>query len=127
MYAVVENALFVEDEEEKELSEIFVPISKEVAGLTGNMVSHMQLYLADVEAIIKPIAVIPDIGGPPNRYFFIKDREQWKLDFITFLERPKDIEEEISDYESDDSSADISDDGTQVEGQSEDEEETDDD
>lgn len=97
IYAVVENAYYVDDDEEKALSEIFVPITKEIGGLTGNMVSHMKLYLADVEAIVRPIAVLPDLGGPPNNYFLVKDRERWREDFIEFLEKDMDIEQEISD------------------------------
>ena len=53
-----------------------------------------------MEAIVEPTAVIPDIGGPPNRYFFIKGRDTWRDDFINFLEKDLDIDEEISDDES---------------------------
>ena len=69
IYAVVESAAFVEDKHEIGLSEIFVPIIKEVAGLTDNAVSSMSFLLADVEAIVQAIAVVPDIGGAPNAYF----------------------------------------------------------
>ena len=103
VYAIVENAVFVEDETSIGLSEIFVPISKQIRGLTHNAVSHMQFYLADVEAIVKAIAVIPDIGGQPNAYFMVKDRETWRTDFIAFLEKPLNLADEISDSEDDDS------------------------
>jgi hypothetical protein len=102
VYAIVEIAFFDEDETEVGLSEIFVPITKEIGGFTNNAVSHMKFYLADVEAIVKAIAVIPDIGGPPNAYFMDKDRETWRIDFMDFLERPLNLEEEIlSDAETD--------------------------
>ena len=43
---------------------------------------------------------MPDLGGPANRYFYVKDREEWRKDFEEFLEKPLDIEAEISDEES---------------------------
>ena len=54
-----------------------------------------------MEAIVKPIAVIPDIGGPPNAYFVLKDRETWRTDFMEFLERPLALEAEITSDEED--------------------------
>ena len=60
----------------------------------------MQFFLADVEAISEPIAVVPDIGGPPNRYFHVKDRDEWQKDFEDFLEKPLNIEDEISEDDS---------------------------
>ena len=104
VYAVVEIAVFVEDEAKIGMSEIFVPISKEVGGLTNNVVSHMKFYLADVDAIVKAIAVVPDIGGQPNLYFMMKDRETWRTDFMEFLEKPMDLAEEITSEEGSDCS-----------------------
>ena len=101
IYAVVENAVFDLDQDELDLSEIFVPITKEVGGLTNNVVSHLKFVLADVDAIVKPIAVIPDIGGQPNAYFMVKDRETWRTDFMLFLETPLDFEDDISSDEED--------------------------
>ena len=96
IYAVIETATFSEDEDELELSEIFIPITKEVGVITDNMVTKLTFFLADVEAIVKPLAVIPDIGGPPNAYFWVKDRESWQQDFTEFLEKDLNLEEEIS-------------------------------
>ena len=101
VYAVVENAFFVNDEYKIGQSEIFVPITKEIGGLTNNVVSHMKFFLADVEAIVKAIAVIPDIGGQPNDYFMVKDRETWRTDFMLFLEKELDLDAEISSEEDD--------------------------
>ena len=67
VYAVVENALYVNGGETT--SEIFVPVAKEVGGLTNNRVSHLRFYLADAEAFVEPVSVVPDIGGPPNNCF----------------------------------------------------------
>jgi hypothetical protein len=98
-YAIVEIAFFDKDETEVGLSEIFVPITKDICGFTNNAVSHMKFYLADVEAIVKAIAVMPDIGGTPNAYFIVKDQETWRIDFMEFLERPLDLAKEISSDE----------------------------
>ena len=68
----------------------------------------MKFYLADVEAIVSPIAVIPDIGGNPNDYFIIKDRETWRMDFISFLENFGNLDDYVSSDE--DESADDSND-----------------
>ena len=108
IYAIVEAAVFDEDEVRKSMSEIFVPITKEVGRITNNAVSQMKFYLADVEAIVSPIAVIPDIGGNPNDYFMIKDRETWRMDFISFLENFGNLDDIVSSDE--DESADDSND-----------------
>jgi hypothetical protein len=97
VYAVVENAYFVQDKANVSLSELFVPITKEIGGLTNNAVSHMKFYLADVDAIVKAIAVIPDIGGQANDYFILKDRETWRTDFMHFLLTPLDLDAIIED------------------------------
>jgi hypothetical protein len=109
VYAVVESAIFDDNEQSIALSEIFVPITKEMGGLTNNAVSQLKFYLADVEAIVQAIAVIPDIGGPPNAYFLVKDRETWRTDFMAFLERPLDLDAEISDDEDSESPSDEAD------------------
>jgi len=99
IYAVVENAAFVQDEEECEMSELFVPIEKFLAGTLEDIPLKLQFFLADVEAIVEPIAVVPDLGGPPNRYFQVKERDAWRNDFINFLEKDFDIDQEITDDE----------------------------
>lgn len=69
--------------------------------MTGDRVSHVQYYLVDVEAFVRPIAVVPDLGGPPNAYFVLKSREEWRQDFIKWLDSPHylDVYEESSDEE----------------------------
>ena len=99
IYAVVEIGFFIEDEEKKSLSEIFVPITKQVDEHTGDTVGPMTFYLADVETILKPIAVVPDLGGRTNDYFLVKEREEWREDFVEFLEREFDVEAEIREDE----------------------------
>ena len=102
VYAVVEKAFFDDDEDEIELSEIFVPMTKEVGQIRDNAVTQLKFYLADVDAIVKAIIVVPDIGGQPNAYFMVKDRETWRTDFMAFLERPLDLDEEITSEEEED-------------------------
>ncbi len=96
IYAIIENSYFVEDEEEKELSEIFVPILKEKEDINEEGVTKFKFYLADVESILQPLTVIPDLEGKPNAYFLMKDRGTWVEDFERFLERPINLQEEIS-------------------------------
>ena len=72
IYAIIENSYFVEDEEEKELSELFVPILKEKEDVNAEGVAKFKFYLADVESILQPLTVIPDLEGKPNAYFLIK-------------------------------------------------------
>jgi hypothetical protein len=97
IYAVVESASYNPDAEEQAMSELFIPITKEVGAMLGPTVWSLKFYLADVEAIVKPLAVIPDLGGPPNNYFIIKDRATWREDFIAFLEEDLDVETAIQD------------------------------
>ena len=98
VYAIVESAKFVEDTDELE---IFMPINKEVVTTADNSVSGLRFYMADVEAIVQAIAVIPDIGGKSNAYFMVKEHETWQTDFMDFLERPLNLAEELSDEKSD--------------------------
>ena len=84
-HAIVESATF-NDKESVAQSEMFVPLVKEVGGFTRGNVSHLKFYLVDVEAFVKPVCVVPDIGGAPNAYFLLKDRAEWKTDFEEWLE-----------------------------------------
>jgi hypothetical protein len=97
IYAVVESSSYNTDAEEQAMSELFIPITKEVGAMLGPTVWSLKFYLADVEAIVKPLAVIPDLGGPPNNYFIIKDQITWREDFIAFLEEDLDVEAAIQD------------------------------
>lgn len=101
-FAIVEVAQPVPADELEVKSELFEFYDKEVDGFTGRFVSHNKYYLADVEAIVGPAAVFPDIGGPVNRYIYLKDRVKWKKIFTRWLEAPsKDDEVYSSEEESD--------------------------
>ena len=47
-----------------------------------------QFYLADTEAFVEPCTVVPDIGGAPNRYFYVKSQTKWVDEFVAWLEAP---------------------------------------
>ena len=67
--------------------------------------------LAPPDAFAAPACVVPDIGGPPNRYYVIEPRTTWHEHFINFIESPheemdtlpsdqeSDFEEDGSDFE----------------------------
>jgi hypothetical protein len=88
VYGIVENAAYAQEENGGKKSEIMVPILKEIGGMANGCVTKLKFYLADVEAFLKPLAVVADIGGPPNAYFMIKSRSEWKEDFEEWLEEP---------------------------------------
>jgi hypothetical protein len=97
VYAVVEEAKLDNDELGK--SDLFVPFLKTVKGIDEEgQVTGRSFFLADTEAIVKPCAMIPDIGGPPNRYFYVKARDEWAKEFIAWINRPH-KEDDMSDDE----------------------------
>ena len=51
--------------------------------------TQLKFYLADVEAFVAPLTVIPDIGGETNAYFMVRNRTCWREDFESWLETPK--------------------------------------
>ena len=97
--AIVEAAYYDEDDNSSAMSELFVPITKEIGGYTGEHISHRKYYLVDVETFVKPTAVIPDLGGRPNGYLQIKGRSQWKKIFEKWLESDFEVAEDYSSEE----------------------------
>lgn len=79
VYAVVESSQYHTDPQKVDRSDIFIPIVKEVAEVKNqNRPWKRKYYLADVEAIHKPIVVVPNIGGKSKRdYFVVKQRSEW--------------------------------------------------
>ena len=92
-HAIVQASYDIEDQDAQAESELFKPIAKDVGGFTNNCVSHLNFYLADVEAIVGPTVVIPDIGGKPNHYFRLSSQNQWKRDFENWLDWEGSMEE----------------------------------
>lgn len=98
LYAIVENAEYSKEQAEIDMSEIFVPIRKEVGRMQHGLVKELKFYLADVEAFIEPLTVIPDVGGKPNAYFIVRNKTHWRQQFEEWLEcDPND--DEFSDEE----------------------------
>ncbi len=108
-FAVVECGKVLKQEEDVVKLDIITPLEKEVvtddAGAIlfdddGGVLRKI-FYLADTDAIVAPCCVVPDIGGPVNRYFVIKPRDQWANFFIPWLRLPLDDDMEMSDQETD--------------------------
>lgn len=100
VYAVVESSNYVEDETEIGMSDIFIPIAKEVESINSEgYVTKRRFYLADVEAFLEPVNVVPDIGSMPRcKYFQVKSRGKWADEFVEWIEMPH-HHDEIDDEE----------------------------
>ena len=69
IYVVVEVAHF--KKESPSQSQIFCPIFKTFMPNNPHISQQREFYLADVEAIVDTVAVIPDIGCPPQNGYFM--------------------------------------------------------
>ena len=89
-YALVEASTWSTNERDIGYSDIFVPFKKDVAALDKDgVVTGRRLFLADVEAFVSPLCVIPDIGSQPRcKYFQVRPRSAWVKEFIAWLEDP---------------------------------------
>jgi len=87
VYAVVESSTY--DDDIGLASDLFTPLTLDVGGLDaeGNVTSR-EFFLADVESIVGPCIVVPDVGGPKNAYFQVKPRRDWAKEFVSWLEQP---------------------------------------
>ena len=91
IYGVTESCMFNTDDNEVGLSDLFVPLDKEMLeDPNGNSIGRT-FFLADVEAFTEPLVVVPDIGGPSNRYFLLHDRPTWVKRFTQWLETPHEL------------------------------------
>ena len=71
IYAVVEVACF--KKESPSQSQIFCPIFQTFSANNPQLSQQREYFLANVEAIVDTVAVIPNIGCPPkNRYFMLQ-------------------------------------------------------
>ena len=99
VYAVIESGRFLDEMNEERqakhstTSGIFRPFFKEVQmDNTGAMVTR-KFYLADVEAIIEPVTVVPDIGtGDVTKYFALQPRREWANNFTSWLDQPHNLD-----------------------------------
>jgi hypothetical protein len=91
-YALVESAFLCGSQKEQGMSDIFVPYQKEVASTDKDgVVTGRKLYLADVEAFVSPLCMVPDIGAVPRcKYLLVKPRSVWAKEFIAWLDDPHD-------------------------------------
>ena len=96
------------EEEEQDLvkSDLLIPFLKEVelgGGRKGNVVKRV-FYLADTEAFSDPCCMIPDLGGPSNRYFVVKPRNEWAGEFLRWVRDPHnlDVMDDLDPVESED-------------------------
>ena len=94
-YAVVETAVL--DHENVNLigtSDLLTPYVKADVSLDNNgWVQDRVFYLADVEAFVEPCCVVPDLGGPGNRYFVLKPRNKWAKEFVRWIEDPHKLDQ----------------------------------
>ncbi len=100
IYAIVESAYYITNtkpipvghvfvnRQQKQVtkSSIFTAIRKTVAEVAHGNVTRAQLYLADVEAFVAPVCVVPDIGGTPYDYMVVKNTREWRENFMDWLE-----------------------------------------
>ena len=98
MHAVVENGMEEQLDEDGYdecgvLSKMMGAIRKEVELDAGGCPVKRTFYLADTDAFVDPCCVIPDIGGPNNRYFVVKPRNSWAELFLKWVEVPHKLDE----------------------------------
>lgn len=103
-YAVVETSELEKDDHELGRSDLMMPIRKEIRLDEHNSVVQRTFYLADTEAFTDPCCTVPDLGGPANRYFVVKPRNQWSDDFIRWIqdEHKLDAMDVLDEVEEDD-------------------------
>ena len=102
-------------------SNLCVPWNKMGVQLDNdNDVTGRTFYLADVESIVSPMCLIPDIGSvQKTRYLEVRPRRKWHEYFIAWLSKPHDDDEremssiegtsdDESDSDDDDNDTDIS-------------------
>jgi len=85
IYAIIESAEWVKDKRTDIVSEISHKADIEVSKMKDGRVVNLKFYLADVESFHAPLVVVPDIGGPANRYIVIRSRGMWVDDFAKWL------------------------------------------
>ena len=109
VYAVIESSSYQPRELQVFSSGLFTSIVKEVAISRNGKTLKRQFYLADVESIVSPLIVVPDIGNShgDNYYFEVTPRTKWAEDFAAWLEVDDEEEiEEDSDTDAEDEESD---------------------
>jgi hypothetical protein len=93
VYAVVESSEYVKEDRDgvqvQVGSDLLRVIRKEIAWKNERGEMSRKFYLADVEAFVDPICVVPDIGAEDKvRYFEVLPRKKWSDVFIKWLMTP---------------------------------------
>jgi hypothetical protein len=84
-YAVIETAILSKDKAELEYSDLFVPFRKQMGKATEWGRKNRKFYLANVESIVAPLCVVPDVGTTSS-YFQVKPRAEWSEVFSEWLQ-----------------------------------------
>jgi hypothetical protein len=97
VYAVVEVATYDATTDVGGIqSDLFIPLTLEVGGIdTDASVTERKFYLADVDTIVEPCIVIPNIGDKPNAYLQVKPRRDWSKEFVSWLKDPHNIDDMV--------------------------------
>jgi hypothetical protein len=103
VYAIVECAEVVDN-----VHELVYRIETECLTNNKGEVQNLKYYLADVEAIIAPAMVVPDVGGPENSYLAVVSPDEWASMFEDWLAEETNLDNltDLSDGESADESLD---------------------
>lgn len=115
VFAVVECAVEVEDDEFD--CDIIQPLEKEIGQIGEDGIIERKFYLADTEAFLHPLVVIPDLDNDiQNRYFRIARRTDWAHFFESWVRanhepipEDTDIEQTESEEDADGESSDETD------------------
>ena len=101
VYAVVESVSY---EKGAHQSEIFIPCTKGARRINrkDGTIAQRKFYLADVEAFLEPVTMIPDIGHENKlRYLQVKARNKWADTFVEWLVEPHHLDDMSDEYEED--------------------------
>ena len=97
VYAVIESSYYVDavfDKTDPTKSRVLGPLCKQLApaGAPAGEVAKRKFYLANVEAFVEAICVVPDFGNSPEhskvRYFHVQPRSGWSENFISWVKNP---------------------------------------
>ena len=105
VFAVVESARVVDEEDSKIPLSILQPILKDVTLNEEGLQTKKNYELADTDAFVQPCCAVPDIGGPANRYYIVHPRTEWADIFVKLLHAPLDddmvMEEDVVEEKDD--------------------------
>ena len=93
VFAVVETANPDVQAQECPGANLITPYLKECEVGGNGRVRKRTFYLANTDAFEDPCCVIPDLGGPTNRYFVVKPRNSWAAEFVQWVEAQHTLDE----------------------------------